>query len=184
FEALSYVWGDSLRQREIICGDSEVDIGINLHEALEGLRLPDQERVVWADALCINQADIKERTHQVQQIGEVYSTAQRVLIWLGKETDANRGAFKMIRAICAEYPNQMARWVDEARELGYLSNLLRHSWFRRIWVTQELASARSAVVMCGKSELSWNVFKGVVDFLWPIIPHQYAKETYELGPPP
>ncbi|KAF2808143.1 uncharacterized protein BDZ99DRAFT_445314, partial [Mytilinidion resinicola] len=137
FEALSYVWGDSREQRDIICGGSEVDIGINLFEALEGLRLPDRERVLWIDALGINQADIKERTHQVLQIGDVYSTAQRVLIWLGKETDANRGAFKMILS------ESSTLLISGQIRTEPIAELLRHSWFRRIWVTQELASARS-----------------------------------------
>ncbi|RYP88467.1 hypothetical protein DL770_004631 [Monosporascus sp. CRB-9-2] len=233
FEAVSYVWGTSLACMRIICDGKDTDIGVNLYEALEYLRLPDRDRVLWADALCINQDDIKERTHQVRQMGSVYSAADRVVIWLGKETWSNHGAFRMIANICANYP--VDRWVNEAREVDYLASvddwadwetdfktffqslapthlgtsesqpseqtdpdalipepirtepiaeLLRHPWFRRIWVTQELASAKSAVIVCGREELPWNVFKGTIDFLWPIIPHQYAKYSYHLGMPP
>lgn len=32
--------------------------------------------------VCINQADIEEKGHQVKQMGRIYSNATRVLIWL------------------------------------------------------------------------------------------------------
>jgi hypothetical protein len=44
FEALSYVWGDTLQRRAIWCGDGKVNITTNLHSALYHLRLPDRQR--------------------------------------------------------------------------------------------------------------------------------------------
>ncbi|KAJ4286407.1 hypothetical protein N0V90_013106, partial [Kalmusia sp. IMI 367209] len=38
------------------------------------------------DAICINQADKEEQGQQVQQMGEIYKHAERVLFWLGKAT--------------------------------------------------------------------------------------------------
>lgn len=37
----------------------------------------------WADAICINQQDIKERTQQVQLMGQIYGSAETVYSWLG-----------------------------------------------------------------------------------------------------
>jgi hypothetical protein len=33
----------------------------------------------WYDALCINQNDVKERNHQVQQMADIYRRASRVM---------------------------------------------------------------------------------------------------------
>ena len=40
-------------------------------------------KILWADAACINQSDDQERGHQVKQMGSIYATATKVLIWLG-----------------------------------------------------------------------------------------------------
>ncbi|TFB00421.1 hypothetical protein CCMA1212_007750 [Trichoderma ghanense] len=39
------------------------------------------------DAICIDQKNLKERGHQVQQMGDIYKQAERVLFWLGAGTD-------------------------------------------------------------------------------------------------
>ncbi|KAK8118392.1 uncharacterized protein PG998_003018 [Apiospora kogelbergensis] len=41
---------------------------------------------VWADALCINQEDAKERTQQVKLMGRIYRQARTVKIWLGDKS--------------------------------------------------------------------------------------------------
>ena len=38
---------------------------------------------LWADALCINQADIAERGRQVLLMADIYSSAELVFAWLG-----------------------------------------------------------------------------------------------------
>jgi len=42
-------------------------------------------RVVWIDAICINQDDLDERSSQLQIMGDIYSQAQDVVIWLGDD---------------------------------------------------------------------------------------------------
>ncbi|KAJ4289848.1 hypothetical protein N0V90_011180 [Kalmusia sp. IMI 367209] len=37
----------------------------------------------WIDAICINQGDIAEKNEQVPRMGDIYSMATRVWIWLG-----------------------------------------------------------------------------------------------------
>ncbi|EHK48775.1 hypothetical protein TRIATDRAFT_180369, partial [Trichoderma atroviride IMI 206040] len=87
FEALSYVWGNPAVTNDITCDNRKRAVGKNLYDALERLRLPDKDRVLWVDALCINQSDNKEKTQQVRIMGEIYTRAQRVLIWLGNGDD-------------------------------------------------------------------------------------------------
>ncbi|KAL6796302.1 heterokaryon incompatibility domain-containing protein [Trichoderma sp. SZMC 28013] len=95
FDALSYVWGSPAVTGEIICNNRQRSVGRNLYDALERLRLPDEQRVLWIDALCINQADNREKTQQVRLMGEIYSKAQRVLIWLGNHEAIEAGVGKL-----------------------------------------------------------------------------------------
>ncbi|KAH8883684.1 HET-domain-containing protein, partial [Thozetella sp. PMI_491] len=83
YEALSYVWGDQTERNEIILDSQPTSITRNLWTTLKYIRQPDTSRTLWIDAVCINQADIHERNEQVKQMGDIYSRASRVLIWLG-----------------------------------------------------------------------------------------------------
>ena len=92
YEALSYTWlqhtglfgPKGLVQVAMIrCNDYIVAIGANLAAALQRLRKTDSSRIVWADALCINQDDLAERSHQVSKMGSVFEQAFQVVVWLG-----------------------------------------------------------------------------------------------------
>lgn len=66
YEALSYEWGDSADTLHSIRLDgSKFAVRGNLWLALFHLRDNDSIRVLWIDALCINQANEGERNHQV-----------------------------------------------------------------------------------------------------------------------
>jgi hypothetical protein len=81
--ALSYVWGDMSDKVLIKLNGREAFIGRNLFSALQNLRATDVCVTVWADALCINQADMLEKGHQIRHMRNVYQTAQKVVAWLG-----------------------------------------------------------------------------------------------------
>ncbi|KAI9779440.1 MAG: hypothetical protein M1839_007405 [Geoglossum umbratile] len=40
---------------------------------------------IWVDAICINQSDDLEKAEQVALMGDIYKSAQSVVIWLGRE---------------------------------------------------------------------------------------------------
>lgn len=63
YEALSYVWGDPDITVPIQLHGSGHKVTRNLELALRYIRLGDRERVMWVDALCINQTDISEKNH-------------------------------------------------------------------------------------------------------------------------
>lgn len=87
YEALSYSWGDPRITKPIQVGSYCVDVTCNLELALKHLRLDDQDRTLWVDAICINQSDVVERGHQVSIMGQLYSQAKEVVIWLGAEPE-------------------------------------------------------------------------------------------------
>ena len=65
YEAISYVWGDARDKVSIICQGHEFWVTRNLYNAFLRVRLADRTRVLWADAICIDQNSITERSHHV-----------------------------------------------------------------------------------------------------------------------
>ena len=83
YEALSYTWGDQKTLRPIsIYGQKRrvVYVTQNLEAALRHLRPIKEPRLLWIDALCINQADVNERSFQVMRMGGIFSRAKNVSI--------------------------------------------------------------------------------------------------------
>ncbi|KAI0517931.1 heterokaryon incompatibility protein-domain-containing protein [Xylaria bambusicola] len=83
FEALSYTWGDLNQVTEITIGRSKCQVTTNLSNALRHLRSPDMPRILWVDAVCINQKDTDEKAQQVAMMGDIYQAASQVLVWIG-----------------------------------------------------------------------------------------------------
>ncbi|KAH7385304.1 heterokaryon incompatibility protein-domain-containing protein [Phaeosphaeria sp. MPI-PUGE-AT-0046c] len=95
YDALSYVWGPPIFTHKIFERTSRcyVPITKNLFCALSSLRKhaetslqqPYHSMTVWVDAVCIDQANIDERNHQVKIMASIFSKASKVLVWLGSE---------------------------------------------------------------------------------------------------
>lgn len=88
--ALSYTWVlrskygfDDETKLQIKVNGVPTDVSLNLAAALNRLRYSDASRIVWADALCINQGDLQERSHQVGMMKSIYENAFSLIIWLG-----------------------------------------------------------------------------------------------------
>jgi hypothetical protein len=61
----------------------------NLAEALRHLKLLNQPRLIWIDAICINQNDLLESNSEVSTMGSIYHKAREVIVWLGPTSDTN-----------------------------------------------------------------------------------------------
>lgn len=68
----------------------------SVKDILLELRSSETERVLWIDAMCINQKDIDERNRQVWLMGQVYSKAKAVIIWLGPQSEDSDLAMEFI----------------------------------------------------------------------------------------
>jgi hypothetical protein len=83
YEALSYTWGSPTPKETIMVNGVKVQINEWLFGALSSLRLPNAKRCLWVDAICINQADIAERSIEVQKMGDIYRLAKTVVVFHG-----------------------------------------------------------------------------------------------------
>lgn len=84
YAALSYCWGDPNATTNIIVNNVEYPVTVNLADALHQLRSLNVMRV-WADALCINQADEEEKGHQIRLMKHIYSRSELTYAWMGKD---------------------------------------------------------------------------------------------------
>lgn len=83
YEALSYACGGQ-EVRDIVVDGRAFKVSINLQAALLQLRLPTGDRILWIDALCINQNDDQEKSWQVDMMDKIYKSCKRGLFFLGK----------------------------------------------------------------------------------------------------
>ncbi|OAG05428.1 uncharacterized protein CC84DRAFT_1050147, partial [Paraphaeosphaeria sporulosa] len=85
YEALSYRWGSNRQLETVQLDGHDFDVTPNLAAALRKFRKR-KNRLLWIDQLCVNQTDMDERNEQVPVMGQIYSQARKVLVWLGVDS--------------------------------------------------------------------------------------------------
>lgn len=101
YNALSYTWGAPQSDCYIICNGNPLTVTPNCRAALLRLRRNPDYLTLWVDAICIDQTTDSEKSVQVPLMGEIYSRAVKVLIWLGEESLESNLALNHLRAAAA-----------------------------------------------------------------------------------
>jgi len=106
YTALSYVWGHPEDRATVRCHGKRLTIPASLLEALKAIRHPTLDEWLWADSICIDQQNTREKNHQVALMGNIYGQASRVTVWLGADPDdIASGAFSLAKQIALhEHP--------------------------------------------------------------------------------
>ncbi|RDK39718.1 HET-domain-containing protein [Aspergillus phoenicis ATCC 13157] len=161
YEALSYTWGSNDKPQAILIGGSLLPVTENLHTALSYLRDHQLERTLWVDAICINQEDKNEKNTHIPLMRAIYAQADRVIVWLGESDHAGPNALDTIHKLAENkvllYAGTECVDLSEAEHVACM-RLLRHDWFRRIWVLQEVGVARSIMFRCGLAQVNGYSF--------------------------
>ena len=195
YGAISYTWGspygndyDQDEQEaglldfsyRITVNDNDFAVTKNMFDALKCFQSKMKYRYVWMDSICINQNDLGERALQVSLMGEIYSCAQEVLVWLGGPHPQLRdfafatNVFAPAVSLLIETKGLQSTFDRELsnpslhQDLGFTNPipLLRRAvqferqcrWFHRGWVFQEVIMARRFKTICGNIEISWQGF--------------------------
>ncbi|VUC24067.1 unnamed protein product [Clonostachys rosea] len=164
-------------------------IGQNLSAALRHLRLETGTRVLWCDSICINQHDIDERSAQIRRMGDIFNHAQCVLVWLGLPDQHSHLAIQTLEefsdyidftnveeALLSNRINVKQKAAELLRDMETalpfspqqwqaLEALLSRTWFRRLWVRQEILLARNTVALVGGDSIQWQHFSGAIDLI-------------------
>lgn len=117
FTALSYTWdGAPSPAHTIRCGTRSLNISVNLHAALIAIRRLYGSINLWVDAICIDQKNGVEKQHQIPLMGEIYSLAVTVFVWLGSGTQSSDNAMDWIsdasKLALGSFSNGSIRWND------------------------------------------------------------------------
>ncbi|CAH0045067.1 unnamed protein product [Clonostachys solani] len=180
FAALSYVWGTSNKEKHIVVNGVTRRVTRNLEEALRRLARNDEfrgEYKIWIDAVCINQEDEQERAVQVRKMRRIYSSAWKVISWLG-ENDAGGWMPKAFA-----FSNMLASLQDDSQDLRMLCNpksgiltdagfhamheMTRHLYWHRLWIIQEVVMGASYTVLrCGDHHLDWDTLCRAIAVLY------------------
>jgi hypothetical protein len=159
YTAVSYVWGSSLGRASISIEGQLVWIPSNLFDALHALRTTTHNRLIWADAICIDQMNMDERNHQVEMMGQIYGTADNVTVYLGQPTEHTEEGMLSLRSLMDLHtPGEDPPWSDIAlpKLEKDLADILSRPWFTRVWTIQEAALARNTTLMCGQYFITWH----------------------------
>jgi hypothetical protein len=195
WDALSYYWGSANDLDSVVVHGSdegapthscEVSVTKNLASALRHFReqrtAAGKRLEIWTDAVCINQRDAEERSHQVSILRAIFQTSRRVLVWLGARgcsPEAENGlaglvaisdylgvhAFHREPALHGNL-RPIAQHVFEAREarkvLNSICTLMNLPYWRRGWVLQEACAYDVPVVFHLRYQscklVSWRLF--------------------------
>ena len=200
YEALSYAWGPNEKTKQITLNGERFMVTKNLYSALQYLRFKNQDRVLWIDAICIDQSHTAERNHQVSHMASIYHDADRVIFWLGEptyETDLLISSLRRLQARASNTPNMTpvkahdsrwrALWNDgEFYEnipvlLRGLVSLLARPWFRRSWILQEVCLAKTGVIACGTKAIAAHIF-ALASWLLDLNPEAHCKAVLDMMP--
>lgn len=202
FEALSYTWGDLTTPHEITLNSAKLAITGNLHSALRHLRIADEDRSMWIDAICIDQSNEEERGHQVGQMGDIYSQAEQVIFWLGNATPKVNFVMTALKRLERRAQKESAtgwspldkrwqklwlvsqpEWDEQSRSdlKEGLEELMQRPWFQRVWILQEVARAKRAVVCTGTRVISSRIFAIAPRFIH-ITPIAHCQAVLDIMP--
>ncbi|PVH69609.1 HET-domain-containing protein, partial [Cadophora sp. DSE1049] len=145
YDALSYMWGTPNGAKTIqLNQDDNFKVTSNLAAALHALRLRDQPRVIWIDAICINQNNVQERSDQVQLMRKIYQNAATVYVWLDIEIDLNNPALRKLltfddHSIDDDLGTDASFWEP-------LKPIFKNPYWMRVWIQQEVSNAANLVI--------------------------------------
>lgn len=110
-------------------------------------------------------------------MSRIYENAHNVIIWLGASTQEIDCLFKWMHHLnhqmtMVDCQRNKAVWKNQWMLIGWQSegeadsrimqeglvDLLEREWFSRIWVIQEAALAKAAVITCGRSTVNSHTF--------------------------
>ncbi|KAF1966795.1 hypothetical protein BU23DRAFT_485692 [Bimuria novae-zelandiae CBS 107.79] len=181
YKFTSYAWGgedgDSSLQSPVYV-DEYWDVLLqtkNCWSLLQYLRPRRGIRLVWLDAICIDQSNTRERDAQVVKMGDIYRNCSRVVVYLGKDvaqivSDTSERSTIPRRFSLDEVVDKFTDASIDPQKLFQLQ------YFTRVWIIQELLLPPGAIIPLNSFEfLVTRLTPGRLEAKWQ------AKQAKELG---
>jgi hypothetical protein len=165
----------------------------NLTAALRHIRLPDASRIMWIDAIRIDQSSAPERNHQVAQMRGVYLSSRRTLLWLGEEKDPAIGIKFLHQMPLQEngYGSYIWNPDDELKWVACDDLFFKRPHWGRSWILQEVLHNRNVFVYIGLQNLTieellalFKKYFGLRKAMTSIIINDLTEDERHLGNTP
>jgi hypothetical protein len=152
----------------------QFDVTVNLECALRHFRLGRRSRILWVDAICIDQKDIEEKNSQMRHMGRVYEQSKVTLAWLGEASENSDSAMDFLDELeklptLSEKDAFLIRqmMLEPYTETGYgaLFKLFCRPWWTRMRIVQELLLSKTVVLWCGDRWEYWGKLAQFHDLL-------------------
>ena len=153
FTALSYMWGGRSGRKYITINGQSIQVRRNCYYALRQLQSAAALSIYyWIDAISIDQSNTRERGHQVQMMAYIFACAEQVVVSYGTDTPESKAFTRMVQDLSAGLSRQGDDQIRKngeltAQELAGLLDLTQRSYWHRMWIVQELAMAKSVVIL-------------------------------------
>jgi hypothetical protein len=170
WECVSYAWGQVHLSHDLYVDGHIVKITANVESMLRYLRKKNKTRLLWVDAICLDQTDETEKAVQVSLMGEIFRQADKIHIWLGEETQVTNLQkalffFKSMAVVKDTKTIEDVLSADIVHSIEGVFQLLEQPWFQRRWVLQEVCLGHSVIVRCGSFKIPWDwLAEGITAF--------------------
>ncbi|KAK3115629.1 hypothetical protein LTR53_004836 [Teratosphaeriaceae sp. CCFEE 6253] len=155
YETISYTWGDSTRSARLIIQERRLalvrrhlHVPANTESALKQVRLSDRSRIIWIDAVCMNQDDTTERSQQVGMMGQIYGSSIGNLVCLGDLHEVMAGR---VSRTLDDLLHDARQKTDDFSD--FFSTVLDEETGERLWVLQEAVLSLNNTALLGPLRL-------------------------------
>lgn len=187
YDALSYVWGSSEKSHKIRIRAHEINEQLpggelewttfalhrNLWEFLNNLwERGVFDRWLWTDAICLDQSHgSKEKGEQIPRMGKIYSDSACVIAWLGmteEQGDLLRPIRELIQSnirVIFGFEEVNEHFIQQnfaAGTVAAAAAVRNAPYWDRIWIVQEVVTAREVQVVVGKWVVNFDILLGMV----------------------
>jgi Heterokaryon incompatibility protein (HET) len=174
----------------VVVSGHEIFVTQNLKNALRNIRKREDPVWMWADAICINQQNDKEKGVQVQMMRDIYKTARIVTVFLGPGTGEGHSLIGEIKRIGDEAvaagilslnkelmdllndridnsshkaKKDILELADQAeRDFPWeaYNHFTKNDYWKRVWVFQEFCITAECQILLGRDEIDFKTFAG------------------------
>lgn len=176
YEAISWAWDTPAEQgtNTLLIEGMELGISPNMYRILSLLVPIRSNRLLWIDAICIDQTSRAEKQDQIPLMTEIYASAERVVAFPGEGPLADLAAESigdLDLHLATRFSPQMFPHVDRSDHFPYRDRqkawtaffqLVQLRFWTRAWIIQELVVAKSVVIRHGRSEIPFDLLGRVV----------------------
>lgn len=147
YDALSYTWGPPEPQQQILINGESYHVRQNLWDYLREAKRRQYTGSLWIDQICIAQANVSERNHQVMMMGQIFQRAASVIAWLGKPY-YNKNPAYLYQSVVQFKPHLEFDddYQHSSRQQAAVHAFCQCEYWKRLWIVEELKNGQKVSI--------------------------------------